>query len=71
MNLVIDAGNTQIKFAVFRRNRLLHVETSPEAGFSDHIKALFDGDRVPNLTGQFRKVLRDRLLDINLPFMFE
>lgn len=41
MNLVIDAGNTQIKFAVFRRNRLLHVESSLEAGFADHIKAVF------------------------------
>ena len=42
MNLVIDAGNTQIKFAVFRRDVLLHVETSPEAGFADHIKSLFE-----------------------------
>ena len=41
MNLVIDAGNTHIKFAVFRRSRLLHVETSPEAGFAEHIKSLF------------------------------
>ncbi len=41
MNLVIDAGNTHIKFAVFRRGRILHVETSPEAGFADHIKSLF------------------------------
>ena len=48
MNLVIDAGNTHIKFAVFRRKRLLHVETSPEAGFSDHIKALFD--TYPNIS---------------------
>jgi len=36
MNLVIDAGNTHIKFAIFRRDVLLHVETSPEAGFADH-----------------------------------
>jgi type III pantothenate kinase len=48
MNLVIDAGNTHIKYAVFRRNRLLHVETSPEAGFSVHIKALFD--TYPNIS---------------------
>ena len=47
MNLVIDAGNTQIKFAVFRRGRLLHVEASPEAGFADHIKKLFE--RYPHI----------------------
>lgn len=42
MNLVIDAGNTHIKYAVFRRNQILHVEASPEAGFTDHIKDLFE-----------------------------
>ena len=47
MNLVIDAGNTHIKFAVFRRDVLLHVETSPEAGFADHIKSLFE--QYPNI----------------------
>lgn len=64
MNLVIDAGNTNIKFAVFRRNRLLHVETSPGAGFADHIKALFD--KFPNINyalissvGNLEKTVRD------------
>ncbi len=47
MNLVIDAGNTHIKFAVFRRDVLLHVETSPEAGFADHIKSVFE--QYPNI----------------------
>ena len=47
MNLVIDAGNTHIKFAIFRRDVLLHVETSPEAGFADHIKSVFE--QYPNI----------------------
>ena len=47
MNLVIDAGNTQIKFAVFRQNNLLHLEASPEAGFAEHVKAVFE--KYPNI----------------------
>jgi type III pantothenate kinase len=48
MNLVIDAGNTQIKFAVFRRNKLLHVESSNEADFANHLKGVFT--KYPNIS---------------------
>lgn len=42
MNLVIDAGNTQIKFAVFRRKRLLHVEAGPHEDFAERVKGIFE-----------------------------
>ena len=41
MNLVIDAGNTQIKLGVFGRNGLLYSEVLEEHGFTDGIKAVF------------------------------
>lgn len=42
MNLVIDAGNTQIKFAVFRGNNLLHLQMGPHEDFAEHVKGVFE-----------------------------
>ena len=42
MNLVIDAGNTQVKFAVFRRKTLLHIQAGPQEAFADCVKELFE-----------------------------
>lgn len=47
MNLVIDAGNTQVKFAVFRRSKLLHVQAGLHADFGMHVKAIFE--QYPNI----------------------
>ncbi len=41
MNLVIDAGNTQIKLGVYSEGRLVHVETTEQATLTKRIKALF------------------------------
>ncbi len=42
MNLVIDIGNTRIKYAVFRNNRLLFDESSEADLFLSKIKEIFD-----------------------------
>ena len=42
MNLVVDIGNTLIKYAVFKNNALLHDESSEADLFLSKIKELFD-----------------------------
>jgi len=42
MNLVIDAGNTKVKFAVFRRNVLLEVVTGSAHDFAGHVREIFE-----------------------------
>lgn len=49
MNLVIDIGNTQIKYAVFHNNTLLWQERSVPALFLSNIKALFQ--HFPKISG--------------------
>ncbi len=41
MNLVIDAGNTSIKMAVFRKKELLFLTNSDRAGFPKSVKDVF------------------------------
>ncbi len=41
MNLVIDAGNTSIKLAVFRKKELLFLTSSDRAGFPKAVKDVF------------------------------
>ncbi|TAI48033.1 type III pantothenate kinase [Flagellimonas allohymeniacidonis] len=41
MNLVIDIGNTLVKYAVFENNRILHMETSESGLFLSMIKQLY------------------------------
>jgi len=41
MNLVIDAGNTSIKLAVFRKKELLILTSSDRAGFPKAVKDVF------------------------------
>lgn len=55
MNLVIDAGNTQIKFAVFRGNKLLHLEAGAHEDFADHVKAVFE--KYPGITNAIISVV--------------
>ena len=47
MNLIIDAGNTKIKLAIFRKKRLAHDESVEQDAFVDAIKAIFK--RYPNI----------------------
>ena len=47
MNLIIDAGNTSIKLAVFEKKEIVHLETVLQDGFLDGLKKLF---------GQFPKI---------------
>lgn len=41
MNLIIDAGNTKIKLAIFRKRALLHDEHVEQDAFVDAIKSIF------------------------------
>ncbi|MBC2837808.1 type III pantothenate kinase [Robiginitalea sp. SC105] len=66
MNLVIDAGNTQIKLGVFSEGRLLHVESTAEEDFTGHVKSVFS--RYPAIdnailasVGRLEKCYRDAL----------
>ncbi|WP_430930952.1 type III pantothenate kinase [Robiginitalea biformata] len=66
MNLVIDAGNTQIKLGVFSEGRLLHVETTVEDSFTDRIKSLFNsypgiGHAILASVGHLEKCYTDAL----------
>ncbi|MGC1516937.1 MAG: type III pantothenate kinase [Maribacter sp.] len=47
MNLIIDAGNTSIKLAVFRKKEMIHLQTVAKVDFVKAIKQLF---------GQFPKI---------------
>ncbi|MGB3142886.1 MAG: type III pantothenate kinase [Maribacter sp.] len=47
MNLIIDAGNTAIKLAVFKKKEIVHLDTISQNGFLEAIKKLF---------GQFPKI---------------
>lgn len=48
MNLVIDAGNTLIKIAVFDKKEILHYQRSTLLDFSNHVKIIFDA--FPHIT---------------------
>ncbi|MGB5315757.1 MAG: type III pantothenate kinase [Robiginitalea sp.] len=48
MNLVVDAGNTQIKFAVFKGNLLLHTAVGSQEAFAESVKRVFD--KYPGIT---------------------
>lgn len=41
MNLIVDAGNTSVKLAVFERNSLISLERVDASDFKDQIQALF------------------------------
>ena len=41
MNLIVDAGNTKIKLAIFRRKTLVHDEIVEQDNFVDAIKRIF------------------------------
>src|SRR5690606_18760656 len=41
MNLVLDIGNSSIKYAVFENGAALHVESSPHELFVSRVKGLF------------------------------
>lgn len=41
MNLIVDAGNTSIKLAVFEKNKPVHFENAQQKMFLEHIKKLF------------------------------
>ncbi|OQD42510.1 pantothenate kinase [Croceivirga radicis] len=47
MNLVIDKGNTQVKYGVYQRNSLLLFKTSDADDFLETIKKIFD--EYPNI----------------------
>ena len=42
MNLIIDAGNTSIKLAVFNKSEIVHLETVELSGFVAAVKKTFD-----------------------------
>lgn len=41
MNLIIDAGNTRVKLAVFHKGELVHLETVAQYDFVEAVKKLF------------------------------
>jgi type III pantothenate kinase len=47
MNLIIDAGNTKIKLAIFRKKTLVHDEAVDQNAFLDAVKNIFK--RYPNI----------------------
>lgn len=42
MNLVVDKGNTQIKYGIFNKNKLIDFRTSPADEFLKSIKSVFE-----------------------------